>query len=83
MESEDRGGGSKQRHVPEQEGLIFLGSLFPCICLIHCAPFQGLLLQWGHGEVVPSLQDAEKMLSVMWKTLLAAAHHWHLARLLH
>lgn len=80
MESEDRGGGSRQRRVPEQEGLIFW-SLYSLVSLSSIMlPFLSL---WGHGRVIPSLQDAEEMLSVVWKTLLTAAHHWRLARLLH
>lgn len=34
-------------------GIDFLGSLFPCIFLIYCAPFLGLLSLWEHRQIVP------------------------------
>lgn len=76
-----RGGGSRQWCVPEQEGLIFwrLYSLASLSSIVLPSRVSSRL--WGHRGVVPPLRDAEKMLSIMWKTLLAATHRWRLAKL--
>lgn len=61
--------------VPQQEGLIFwglhsLGSLSSIVLPSEASPYCGSM-----GRVsFPSLQDAEKMLSIMWKALLTSAH---------
>lgn len=71
----------QQQHSSSARGIDFLGSSFPCISLIYCAPSLGLLSLWEHRQIVPSLWDADGMLHVMWKTLLAAPRRWLLAKL--